>query len=652
MNPAVLGGDVVWRPAPGIAAASQLQRFMSAHHIRDLAELQRRSTDDPRWFWNAVLADLGIEFYTPHREVMDSSRGLPWTQWCVGGEMNIFHNCVEKRIGTPEEHRTAVRATGEAGASRTLTYGELCREVNRAANALKRLGAGRGDVVGLYMPMVPEVVVAFFAVAKIGGIVMPLFSGYGPDAVATRLTDAGATVLVTADGTQRRGRTIAMKPIVDEALQKAGTVRRTIVVRRIGADVAMQPGRDVWWHEALADESPSCETARTAADEPFMLIYTSGTTGRPKGAVHTHCGFPVKAAQDMQHGFDLRADDTLFWISDMGWMMGPWEVLGATVLGATIVLYDGAIDYPASDRLWGLIAEHRVSVLGVTPTLIRVLMHAGDALVDAHDLSSLRILGSTGEPWNPDPWKWFFEKVGKGRLPVINYSGGTEISGGILSGNVLTPLKPCSFSGPLPGIAADVLDEAGQPVRGRVGELVIRKPWIGMTRGFWNDPERYLRTYWSRFPDVWVHGDWAVIEEDEHELWYLLGRSDDTLKIAGKRVGPAEIESLLVSHPMVTEAAAIGVPDALKGEKLICFCVLREGAAPAPALADELRDHVRQAMGNALKPHAVRFVRELPKTRNGKVMRRVIRALFADEDPGDLSALDDASRQALEDFRE
>jgi acetyl-CoA synthetase len=342
---------------------------------------------------------------------------------------------------------------------------------------------------------------------------------------------------------------------------------------------------------------------------------------------------------------DLRADDTLFWVTDMGWMMGPWELLGATLLGATMVLYDGAIDYPSADRLWNLVDEHHVSVLGVSPTLIRILMHIPDAVprlrsgqAHCHDLSSLRILGSTGEPWNPDPWRWFFEKVGRGRLPVINYSGGTEISGGILSGNILTPMKPCAFAGPLPGMAADVVDEEGRSVRGRVGELVIRQPWIGMTRGFWKDSERYLQTYWSKFPDVWVHGDWAAVDEDGQ--WYIVGRSDDTLKIAGKRIGPAEVESALVAHPAVKEAAAIGVPDETKGEKLICFCVLNDDAIGGATLEQELKDHVKHAMGSAMKPDAVRFVDELPKTRNGKIMRRVIRAVYLGEDPGDLSALE------------
>jgi len=318
--------------------------------------------------------------------------------------------------------------------------------------------------------------------------------------------------------------------------------------------------------------------------------------------------------------------------------MGPWEVFGTTVLGATMLFYDGALDYPGPDRLWFLAERHGVTILGVSPTLVRALMRYGDEPVERHDLSSLRILGSTGEAWNPEPWRWLFGKVGKKRLPIINYSGGTEVSGGILMGNVLTPLKPCAFSGPLPGMAADVVDDAGRSVRNQVGELVIHQPWIGMTRGFWKDPERYIQTYWNRFPNIWVHGDWAAVDNDG--LWHILGRSDDTIKIGGKRLGPAEVESVLVAHPAVSEAAAVGVPDEVKGEAVICFCVLKLQTTANDALSEELKEAVAQALGKPLKPAAVKFVSDLPKTRNAKVMRRIIRATYLGHDPGDLSALE------------
>ena len=369
-----------------------------------------------------------------------------------------------------------------------------------------------------------------------------------------------------------------------------------------------------------------------------MIIYTSGTTGKPKGAVHTHCGFPVKGAQDMAFGTDVQVGDTLYWMTDMGWMMGPWQVFGVTLIGATMFLYDGAPDFPNPDRLWKMTATHGVTVLGVSPTLIRALIKFGDDIVRQHDLSKLRAFASTGEPWNPDPWMWLFKVVGNEKIPIINYSGGTEISGGIVMGNPITPLKPCAFSAPCPGIAADVFDENGKPIRNAVGELVIKAPWIGMTRGFWKDAERYKQTYWSRWENVWVHGDWAAIDNDG--LWYILGRSDDTIKIAGKRVGPAEVESVLVNHPAVAEAAAIAVPDEVKGNEIVCFCVLKPKHEASDALRKELKDKVADEMGKPMKPKEIKFVKDLPKTRNAKVMRRIIRAAYLNQDLGDVSSLE------------
>jgi acetyl-CoA synthetase len=640
------GGAIAWRPTPEQIAYSRLGAFIKKHGLSSLDELMTRSTADLEWFWRAVLDDLGIEFYEPYSRVIDLSPGIAQPAWCVGGRMNIVHNCLEKWMGTPTEHRPALHWEGEEGVTRTLTYAELLRDVNRAAGGLRALGVKPGDRVALFMPMCPELIAAFFAVVKIGGIVLPLFSGYGADAVTTRLQDAGVKVLITSDGFWRRGQAVRMKEVADVAVAAAPSVEHVIVAKRIGSDVAMGP-RDLRWSDLLADRPDTCATERSGADDPLMLIYTSGTTGRPKGAVHSHCGFPIKTAQDMVHCFDVHNGETMYWVSDMGWMMGPWEVFGMTLLGGTFVLYDGALDYPSPDRLWSIVARHHVNILGVSPTLIRALMKHGEDPVRAHDLSSLRILGSTGEPWNPEPWKWFFDVVGGGRLPIINYSGGTEVSGGLVSGNVLTPLKPAAFAGPPPGIAADVVDDHGRPIRNQVGELIVRAPWIGMTRGFWNDPERYLQTYWSRFPDTWVHGDWAAIDEDG--LWYILGRSDDTIKIAGKRLGPAEVESVLVDDPAVLEAAAIGVPDEMKGQALVCFVVLRPGSSPGAELTARLTALVIDRLGKPLKPKAIEFVRDLPKTRNAKVMRRVIRAAYLGDAPGDLSSLENP--QAVDDIR-
>ena len=631
---------VIWEPHADWIAASNLQRFMDDHHIGSYDELMRRSTSDIVWFWDAVIKDLDIQFYTPYERVLDLSDGFAFPKWCVGGKLNIVHNLLDKWQVDGARDRVALRWEGEEGDVRTYTYRALDQEVSRCANALRNLGLGKGDVVGLYMPMTPELVFAFLATIKIGGVVLPLFSGYGPSALATRLRDAKAKALFTANGFLRRGKPVAMKGQADEALADCPDVRHVIVYRRIELeDVPWTEGRDVRWDDFVRNQPDFAETAPTRAEDVLMLIYTSGTTGRPKGAVHTHCGFPIKAAQDMAHAMDLQAGETMYWMSDMGWMMGPWLVFGTLLLGATMVLYDGAPDHPGPDRLWKLVADHGVTHLGLSPTLIRALREHGTAPVRKHDLSRLRAACSTGSPWDPASWRWLFENVLESRKPILNYSGGTEISGGILCGNFFNPLKPCAFSGPVPGMDADVVDEAGQPVRGAVGELVIRKPWIGMTRGFWQDQERYLDTYWRRLPDVWVHGDFAAIDADG--LWYLLGRSDDTIKVAGKRLGPAEVESILNAHEAVAESAAVGVPHEVKGQEVVAFVVLAEGRQPDEALRQALTDRVADELGKPLRPRDVRFAKALPKTRNAKVMRRLIRAAYLGTDVGDASALED-----------
>jgi acetyl-CoA synthetase len=638
------GGEFVWHPPPDLIAQSNLQRFIQKHELGSYEELMRRSTTDIEWFWETVLGDLDIQFYKPYSRVVDLTGGKPWARWCVGGEMNIVHNMLDKYAGTEVDNRIAIKSETEDGATRALTYKTLRVQTNEMAAALRSLGLGKGDAIGVFMPMVPEIVIAMLAIIKIGGIFLPLFSGFGAAAIVSRLNDAEAKALFTADGTYRRGKFCAMKQVAHEAAAQISTLKHLIVFGTAEDQQAERlPYKTHSWRDLINLSTPGSQrpTARTSAEDPMMIIYTSGTTGRPKGAVHSHCGFPIKSAQDMSHGLDLHPDETLFWMTDMGWMMGPWEVFGTLLLGATMMLYDGAPDFPEPDRVWQLVNRHKVTALGVSPTLIRALRSRGggsDEIVHRYDLSSLRKFASTGEPWNPDPWMWLFQKVGRGKLPIINYSGGTEISGGIVMGNVLTPMKPCAFSGPLPGMAADVVDENGKSVRGQVGELVIREPWIGMTRGFWKDRQRYIDTYWSRFPDVWVHGDWAAVDSDG--LWYILGRSDDTIKVGGKRVGPAEVESILVAHPQVSEAAAIGVPDSIKGEALVCFCVLKKGANGDLTLAGELKKNVGRDLGKALAPREVVFVADIPKTRNAKVMRRIVRAAYLGEKLGDTSALE------------
>ncbi|MGQ0550510.1 MAG: acetate--CoA ligase [Armatimonadota bacterium] len=625
-------------PDPAQARASRLHHFIEQHALADYDALYRRSIEDPAWFWGAVAADLGLEWIRPYRQVLDTSRGIAWARWFTGGQTNLVLNCLDRHIRAGRGEDLAIIWEGEDGAVRTLTYEELSEEVCRLAGALRGLGFGRGDVAGVFMPMMPETVVATLALSKIGAIYVPVFSGFGASAVATRLADCGARLLFTADGFTRRGNTVEMKRVADEAVAQSPGVERVIVCRRMGLKIPWTTGRDHWWDDVVRNYPTSARTEPMDPEDPFMIIYTSGTTGRPKGTVHVHAGFPLKGTMDMAYCFDVRSGERVFWYTDLGWMMGPWLIIGTLTLGATMVLYDGTPDHPTPERLWQIIERHRATVLGISPTAIRGLMRHGDEPPRRHDLSSLRILGSTGEPWNPESWTWYFEQIGRARLPIMNYTGGTEISGGILACDLLHPQVPTAFAGPIPGIAADVYDEQGRPVRGEVGELVITQPWPGMTRGFWKDPDRYIETYWSRWPDVWVHGDW--VRADADGFWYVLGRSDDTLKVAGKRVGPAEVESALTTHPAVSEAAAIGVPHEIKGEVIVCFAVLRPGYDPSETLSSELKQATASLLGKALAPEDIRFVRDLPKTRNAKIMRRVIRARFLGLDPGDLSSLE------------
>ncbi|MBI4421613.1 MAG: AMP-binding protein [Gemmatimonadetes bacterium] len=630
---------VVWEPDDSARARARLTQFLAFCGSTSFEHLYRRSIEDVTGFTERVLRFLQIPFDPPYREVLDLSRGLPWARWCVDGGLNIAH-CLDRHLVTPLAEQPAVIWEGEEGSCRVLSYAELGAEVRRCAAGLRALGIQRGDAVALHLPMLPETVVALLAVARIGGIAVPLFSGYGPQAIETRLRDVKARALFTCDAFPRRGRPVPAKAAADQAARRCPEIKQVFVVRRGGGTTSFNTQRDMWWDDLLelGERGGDQDAAPTGAEDPLLVLYTSGTTGRPKGILHSHCGFPVKAAQDMALGTDVGAGDRILWVTDIGWMMGPWLIYGAVILGATMVLYDGAPDYPEAGQLWAVAGRHGVSVLGVSPTLVRALMAQEAAPTPAHDLSALRILGSTGEPWNPDPWRWLFERVGKAQVPIINYSGGTEISGGILMGNPLLPIKPCAFAAPCPGIAADVYDERGQPARGAVGELVITQPWIGMARGFWNDPERYLETYWSRWPGTWVHGDWARTDEDGH--WYILGRSDDTLKVGGKRVGPAEVESVLVAHQEVAEAAVIGIPDEVHGTVMVAVCVLVDGVTPRPDLAEQLADRVAAELGKPFRPHRVVFAPALPRTRNAKVMRRLIRAAYLGEPLGDTSALE------------
>ena len=629
--------EIVWRPSAATLERANVVRLMRRHGIADYAELQRRSVEEPEWFWAAAVEDMGIELFEPWRQLVDLSRGPEWATWFRGAKLNVAWNCVHRWAAGGHAERAAAVFRGEDGSRRSLTFGELSDRVTRLAEGLVSLGVEPGDRVAVYVPMSPEAAVASHACAHVGAVQVPVFSGFAASSVAARLADAEAKVVITADGSLRRGRVVPMKEIVDEALAEVPSVEHVIVWPRLDRrDVPMRPGRDVGWDELLADGQGTLPPLAVESEQPYILIYTSGTTGTAKGALHVQGGFLISIARETSYQADAQQADVVHFATDMGWLMGPWTVVGAGATGSTIVFAEGAPDHPA-DRLWRLVEEERVTILGCTPTLIRALIPHG---VPQADLSSLRTIVTTGEPWNPDPYMWLAREVGGGRCPIINCSGGTEVAACFLSPTPAEPIKACSLGGPALGMAMDVVDDQGRSLvgTGEVGELVCRKPWPGMTRGFWRDPERYLETYWRRFPGIWTHGDWASVDEDG--FWFLHGRSDDTLNIAGKRLGPAEMESAAVSHPAVAEAAAVGVPHPVKGETAWVFCVPVPGIEADEALTAEVSGAVAADLGKAFAPERVVFVPALPKTRSAKIVRRAVRAAVLGQDAGDLSSVE------------
>ena len=609
---------------------------MREYHIDDWDELYQRSITEPEWFWDATVKFLGIPFSQPYTSVRDESRGVEWSTWFNDGKINLSEACVDRWAEeTPDA--AAIKWEKETGENGEISYGRLLDIVSQYAGILRTLGVERGDKVAVFLPMSPDCVIAMLSIARLGAVFVPVFSGFAADAVAKRLNAAEAKLLITADGVERRGKLLPMKETANEAVDAAPSVETILVTSYARRDdTPMTPGRDRWLHE-FANSTERVDAVETDAEETVMLTYTSGTTGKPKGVVHVHGGLTVKLAEEGAFQLDVQQGDTLMWITDMGWVMGQWMVVGGLANGAAIATFDGAPNYPDPGRLWDLVKNLGVTALGISPTLIRTLQGAGIEHLEGKDLSSLRVFGSTGEPWNPDPWYWLFNDVGKGQIPILNISGGTEIGACILSANLLKGIKPTSLGDPCLGMPVAILNDDGKslgPGDG-VGELTIQGSWPAMTRGFAGDPERYIDTYWARWPGVWVHGDWASIDEDGH--WYLHGRSDETLNIAGKRLGPAEIESAIADHPLVVMSAAIAVPDKVKGEAIAVYVVAKE---QSDRLASELSDMVVSAIGKPFRPKHVKFVDDLPRTRSAKIMRRVVKAVALGKDTGDLTSLE------------
>ena len=651
-------GEVVHEPSREFVESTNVWQFMRRHGINDYEELITRTTTDidgveasgVEWFWDELVEYLDIEFYRDYDRVRDDSEGPQFTDWYPGGTINLAHNTVDRHAAVDTERRNKVACIweGEDGGIRELTFHELQRQANQVANYLRGRGIETGDTVGLYMPMVPEVISILYGCFKIGAVAVPIFSGFGVDATAARIEEPACSVLFTGDGFRRRGEPVTLKTTADAAVDRAATdVESVVVFDRLGASnntdgisIPMTDGRDEWWADAVESQSDTYETKELASDQESMLLYSSGTTGKPKGIVHTHAGVQMQCAKELYFGFDLKPADRFFWVSDIGWMMGPWTLVGTHTFGGTVFMYEGAPDYPEPNRFWKLIDRHGLTQFGISPTAIRALRKHGDEWIKGTDLSSLRLLGSTGEPWDPESWRWFYEHVGNGETPIINISGGTEICGCFLMPMPIQSLKPGTLGGPGLGMDIDIVDEDGDSVTEdhERGYLVARDSCPSMTKSLWSGDERYLTEYWSTWEDLWDHGDWA--QRDADGFWFLHGRADDALNVAGRKIGPAEIEAATMDHIAVNQAAAVGVPDDTTGTAVVLYAVLEEDTEESDALRGEITELIEKNHGKPFRPREVLFVDEFPKTQSGKIIRRAIEATHSDEDLGDLSSID------------
>ncbi|MFN4231651.1 acetate--CoA ligase [Thermus sp.] len=622
------------------------EEFRSKAHIKSEEEYQRlyeESLKDPQGFWGRVASEL--HWFEPWQKVLEGE--LPHAKWFVGGKTNLSYNALDRHVHTWRRNKAALIWEGEPGEERVLTYHDLWREVQKFANVLKRLGVRKGDRVTIYLPMVPEAAIAMLACARIGAIHSVVFGGFSSGALAERIRDAEAKVLITADGGYRRGQIVPLKQNADEALKEVSTVEHVVVVRRTGEEIPWTPGRDHWWHELMEAASDRAEAEPMEAEEPLFILYTSGSTGKPKGVLHTLGGYMTYVYLTTKLVFDLKDEDVYWCTADVGWITGhSYVVYGPLLNGATTVMYEGAPNWPEPDRFWQIVDKYGVNILYTAPTAIRAFMKWGEGWPLRHRLDSLRLLGTVGEPINPEAWLWYYQVIGKGRCPIVDTWWQTE-TGGIMITTLpgAHPMKPGHAGKPFFGVKPEILDSQHKPVESpdEGGHLCITRPWPSMLRTVWGDPDRFLQQYFSQHPGNYFTGDGARRDKDGYYL--ILGRVDDVLNVAGHRLGTMEIESALVSHPAVAEAAVVGRPDPLKGEAIVAFVTLKEGHAPSEALRDELKAHVAKVIGPIARPDEVRFTDALPKTRSGKIMRRLLRQIAAGEQEikGDTSTLEDRS---------
>ncbi|HEY63979.1 MAG TPA: acetate--CoA ligase [Caldilineae bacterium] len=623
-------GEVVYPSEEVIAKA----------RLKDWDAMARRAAEDLEGFWAQEAEEL--EWYRKWDKVLDDS-GKPFYKWFTGAKVNIVHNCLDRYQKSWRRNKLALIWVGEPGDVRTYSYYALNREVNQFANILKAMGIQKGDRITIYMPRVPEIVIAMLACAKIGAVHSVVYGGFSVDALQGRIEDSQSRMVITADGGWMNGKIVRLKDTVDEALKRCPSVETVITVRRTGHEVRMEPGRDYWYHDliGLPIATGKCPTEQLDAEDPLFILYTSGTTGTPKAILHTHGGYMVGIYTTLKYVFDIQDEDRWWCAADPGWITGhSYIVYGPLLNGATTFIYEGAPTYPYPDRWWALIEKYGITILYTAPTAIRGLMRFGESWPKRHDLSSLRLLGSVGEPINPEAWRWYYEVIGGGRCPIMDTWWQTETGMFMITPTPVVPLKPGSGTRPFFGQEAEIVDEDGNPVPdGEEGYLVLKRPWPAMMRTIYNDPDRYVDQYWSRFPGKYMTGDSAKRDRDGY--FWIIGRVDDVIKVSGYRLGTAEIESALVSHPAIAEAAAIGLPHEVKGNAIHAYCILRTGYEPSEKLAEELRQHVREHMGPIARPEKIHFVDKLPKTRSGKIMRRVLKAQALGLDVGDTSTMED-----------
>ena len=628
--------DFAFIPTDEQIKSSNIFSFMQKHNITSLEELSKKATNDLEWFWKSVDKDIGIIWDKKYEKVFDFSKGYPWAKWFVNGTTNIILSSVEKFAKlTPD--KIAYCFVSEDNSKIKLSYKDLELNINKLANGLKSIRIKKGDVVAIYMPMIVESIIAILACAKIGAVQTVIFSGYSYEALQVRLQDCNAKILFVSDGFKRKGKLISQKTAVIQAIKNTN-VEKTVVVNYKKVDNYEKSDSLVFYDELIANQSDSCETEIMDSEDLLFILYTSGTTGKPKGVLHSHGGFSVFAGHQAAYLIDMHQNDILLWPADIGWITGlVWNVYGLLEIGATAIIYDGAIDYPNYDRLWDLIDEFDVTIFGISPTAIRLFKKNHVEPLKNHNLEKIRNIPTTGEPIDEESWWWLFEKVGKKKIPIINLSGGTEIGGAMLSVFPGLKLKPTTVGVPCPGIVLDVLDDAGNSIQNKKGYLVVKSPWPGMTRGLLNDDKRYLETYWSRFDNIWFHGDYVLVDSDG--LWYMHGRVDDIINISGHRLSTAEIEQCVISHPKISDAASVSVPDEIYGEAIIIF-IVPETQFKNENLEAEVDQYIIDKIGKVAKPKNVFTLTDLPKTKTGKILRRILKSKLLHEPLGDLSSLE------------